>query len=102
MKNFINSLLKKIKKKAVKSRFSSVNSKGKLMNVFSGKNSKKFITADDSLSINSKQTFIKEEINAEAKSILKEAVNNPEILVNFIQSKGTKVVKSAHMKAILF
>lgn len=104
MKNFLNSLIKKIKKKnnTVKSRFSPVNSKGKLMNVFSGKSSKKFFTADDSLSINSKQTFIKEEINAEARAILKEAVNNPEILVNFIRSKGTEVVKSGHMKAILF
>jgi len=102
MKKFINSLIKKIKNSAVKSRFSPINSKGKLMNVFSDKTSKKIFTSNDSLSIDAKQNFIKEEINIEARLILKEAVNHPEILVNFIKSKGTKVVKSKYMKPILF
>lgn len=110
MKKFINSHIKKFKNKIkavfkilpVKPDNSIINTKGKLMSRFSGKTFKKFFTSNDSLSINSKQTFIKEEINSEARSILKEAVNNPEILVNFIKSKGTKVVKSKHMKIILF
>lgn len=72
------------------------------MKSFISKTSKKFLTSNDSLVLESKQLFIKEEINAEAKTILKEAVNNPEILVNFIKSKGTRVVKSKVMKQILF
>lgn len=71
-------------------------------NSFCSKNSKKFFTRDDSLSIEFKQNLIKENINNEAKEILKEAVNNPEILVNFINSKGTYVIKSCFMKNILF
>ena len=98
MKNFINFLIKKLKKQ---SEISTVLQK-KPMSKFSGKTSKKFITSTDSLSIDAKQIFIKEEINAEAKSILKDAVNNPEILVNFIKSKGTKVIKSKYMKPVLF
>jgi len=97
MKNFINFLIKKLKKQPEKTIF-----QGSLMRKFSGKTSKKFITSNDSLSIDAKQIFIKEEINAEAKSILKDAVNNPEILVKFIKSKGTKVIKSKYMKPVLF
>ena len=102
MKNFINFLIKKITKRLIKSKFSSVSTKEKPMSKFSGKTSKKFFTSKDSLSIDAKQIFIKEEINAEARSILKKAVNNPEILVNFIKSKGTGVIKSKYMKPVLF
>jgi len=102
MKNFINFLMKKLKKTLIKPNGSLFSSKGTLMSGFCGKNSKRFFTSNDSLSINAKQTFIKEEINAEARLILKEAVNNPEVLVSFIKSKGTQVIKSKHMKAILF
>jgi len=102
MKTFINFFIEKLKKHLIKSKFSPIETKGKLMSKFSGKTSKKFLTSKDSLSIDSKQFFIKEEINTEARLILKEAVNNPEILVNFIKSKGTYVIKSKYMKPILF
>ena len=96
MKEIINYITKKLRKKSGKTANKSS------MRGISGKNSKKFLTADDSLSLESGQTFIKEEINAEAKEILKEAVKSPEVLVKFIKSKGTKVIKSRHMKTILF
>lgn len=99
MKNFINFLVNILKKK---SKISPTTSKRNLMSKCTGKTSKKFFTSNDSLSINAEQTFIKDEINAEARLILKEAVNKPEILVNFIKSKGTKVIKSKYMKPILF
>lgn len=74
----------------------------KLIKGLSSHTSKRFFTSDDSVLLDGKQSLIKQEINAEAKVILKEAVNNPEILVEFIKSKGAKVVKSKHMKTILF
>jgi len=102
MKTFIKFLIKKIQKNFIKSKFSPIETKGNLISKFSNKTSKKFLTSKDSLSIDAKQIFIKEEINTEARLILKEAVNNPEILVNFIKSKGTCVIKSKYMKPILF
>ena len=102
MKNFVNSLIKKLKKMTTTPKISQKNIKGKLMGKFSSKTSAKFFTSNDSLSIDAKQTFIKEEINAEARLILKEAVENPEILVNFIKLKGTRVIKSRYMKPVLF
>lgn len=103
MKNLINSVIKKLRNKLVKSRISIVNTKENgLLSKFSGKNFKNIFTSRDSLSINAKQIFIKEEINAEARLILKEAVNNPEMLVNFVKSKGAIVAKSRFMVPVLF
>lgn len=99
MKNFI----KKLKNKFIKTRISPVTSKENgLMSKFSGKNFKNIFTSRDSLSFSAKQTFIKEEINAEARSILKKAVNNPEALVSFVKSKATIVAKSRYMQPALF
>lgn len=68
-----------------------------------GKNSsKRYLTANDSLSIEIGHAIIKENINNEARTILKEAIDNPEILVEFIKAKETKVIKSAYIKPILF
>lgn len=102
MKKFINSIIKKIKQKLEKPDVSHKILNGKLISGVSGKTSKRFFTSEDSLSIDSKQIFIKDEINAEAKAVLKEAINNPEVLVKFIKSKGTEVIKSRYMKSILF
>lgn len=102
MKNFINFLLQKIQKHLVKSKLSDVNKNERPMGKFFSKTSKRFFTSKDSLSISAKQIFIKDEINAEARLILKEAVNNPEILVSFIKSKGTRVIKSKYIKPVLF
>lgn len=102
MKNFINLIIKELKNHFIKSKLLQISKRQKPMSKFFSKTSRNFFTPDDSLSINAKQTFIKEEINAEARLILKESVNNPEILVNFIKSKGTKVIKSKYMKPVLF
>ncbi len=101
MKNFINFILKKIKKNSIKSQYQK-NLQKKIMSKASGKTSKRIITSNDSLLIDSKEISIKDEINAEAKTILKEAIDKPEILVNFIKSKGGRVIKSKYMKFILF
>ncbi len=92
MKNFIELIMKKFGKIP----------KNKLINKFCNKTSKQFFTGDDSLSIEVKQHILKETINDEARTVLKEAVNNPEILVDFIKAKGTEVVKSNYMSSVLF
>jgi len=102
MKNFLKSFVKNIKKKFIKSKISPLNFKNKIMSGLSGKSAKKFFTGDDSLSINAKQELLKAGINEEARILIKEAINNPELLVKFIESKGTKVIKSKYMEQILF
>jgi len=92
MNNFLKKIIYKLLKKTEPQPVSS----------FCSKNSRKFFTGNDSLSIEVKQILLKENINNEAKTILKEAVNNPEILVEFIKSKGTGVIKSVYMNKILF
>ena len=58
-------------------------------------------TGDDSLSIRGTHKNLKENINKKAYSILKKAIDEPEILLDFIQSKGTTIVKSRYMERIL-
>jgi len=99
MENFIEDFLGFIKKFLTPKRHAF---KSSTLSKFSTKHSKSFLTSKDSLFINAKQHFIKDEINAEAKTILKEAVENPEVLVNFIKSKGTRVIKFKFMKTLLF
>ena len=62
---------------------------------------KDFITGDDSLSIDGKHRLIKEQINKKARLILKQAINNPEVMLDYINSKGTAIVKSGFMHIIL-
>jgi len=99
MENFIEDFLSFVKSFITGKRHAP---KPAALGKFSTKTSKSFLTSRDSLFINAKQLFIKEEINAEAKTILKEAVENPEVLVNFIKSKGTRVIKFKFMKTLLF
>lgn len=63
---------------------------------------KDILTGNDSLTIDGKHKLIKQEINNKAREILKGAINEPEILLEFIKSKGTIIVKSKHMDKILF
>lgn len=58
-------------------------------------------TGDDSLSLSNKQKFISAGINKKARSIIKSAVESPEVLLAFIESKGTVIVKSKFMGKIL-
>jgi hypothetical protein len=95
MKKIINYLLKKIKKTTKKTSLKPIGS-------FVNKTSKKFFSGDDSISFNGQQVLLKEEINLEAKVVLKEAIKNPDILVKFIKSKGTPVIESRSMNRILF
>ncbi|OGI01347.1 MAG: hypothetical protein A2Y25_02505 [Candidatus Melainabacteria bacterium GWF2_37_15] len=62
---------------------------------------KNILTGDDSLSIDGEQRVIKEEINKQAREVLKNAIDKPEILLDFIKSKGTQIVKSKHIHKIL-
>jgi len=66
------------------------------------KGAKDVLTGNDSLSFEGKQKFVKQEINEIAHSIIKDAVKKPEILLDYIKSHGTVIVKSRFMKQILF
>ncbi len=66
------------------------------------KGTKNILTGDDSLSIEGKQKFIREEINKTARSVIKGAIDKPEILLDFVKSRGTVIVKSKYMSKILF
>lgn len=66
------------------------------------KDVKNILTGDDSLSIQGKQKYILKEINETATKVLEESVDNPEILLNYIKSKGTVIIKSKFMDKILW
>lgn len=62
---------------------------------------KDILTGNDTLSISGAQKYIKEEINKNAYSVIKEAIENPEIMLDYIKSRGTIIVKFKYMDKIL-
>ena len=84
-----------------KKRISSIEQTERIMKKISRKGAKDYFTGDDTLSINGKNKLIKEKINEEAHFILKQAINDPELLLKFIKSKGTVIIKARYMDKIL-
>jgi hypothetical protein len=102
MKKFFQKLLGRILNLILKKQ-SSLFSQGNLvMNKYTSIGKKNYFTGNDSLLIECTQQAIKKEINNEAKIILKEAIQNPEMLLDFIKSKDTIIVKSNNINKILF
>jgi len=64
-------------------------------------NSRTYLTSNVTLQINSKTKSEVENINKEAKALLKQFINDPEGLIKFIESKGTKVVRAPYIEKIL-
>ncbi|MFH0702564.1 MAG: hypothetical protein V2B14_03375 [bacterium] len=62
---------------------------------------KTFLTSNDILQINGSIKLDVEEINKEAKEVLKKYINNPEGLLKFIESKGTTVIRMPHVEKFL-
>ena len=62
---------------------------------------KNILTGDDSLSVDGQTRLLREEINKKAYEVVKESIDNPEALLDFIKSKGTVIVKSKYMPQIL-
>jgi hypothetical protein len=100
-KNKFLIILNKIKDFLSRKKASPVEKSVELMKNFSRNGVKDCFTGDDTLSIKGKQMLLKEEINKEARSVIKEAMTNPEILAKFIRSKGTLITKSRYMDKIL-
>jgi len=74
---------------------------GQLVRNMSRNGIKDCFTGEDSLSIRGAQKLLKTDINKKARSILKKAIDEPEILLDFIESKNTVIVKSQYMDRIL-
>lgn len=100
-KNKLFIILNKIKCFLNKKKATSAEKTAQLIKNFSRNGVKDCFTGDDSLSISGKLTLVKQEINKEAREIIKEALENPEILPEFIKSKGTLIIKARHMDKIL-
>ena len=63
--------------------------------------SKTFFTANMTLEINSKTKQKSKLVSENAKKILKKYVNKPDELLQFIESRGTKVIKAPYMDKVL-
>jgi len=81
-----------------------------LINRFLGRNkhlenssskSKTFLTANDTLQLNSGVKSSVENIGKIAKTIIKQCINNPEDLLKFIESRNTKVIRAKHIEKVL-
>ncbi len=67
----------------------------------SRKGVKDCFTGDDTLSISGKQKLIKEDINKQARSVIKKALQAPEALLDFVESKDTIIIRSRYMDKFL-
>lgn len=94
-------ILDKIKELLKRKKLTSAEKSLQMMKNFSRNGVKDCFTGNDSLSIKGKQTLLKNEINKEARSVIKEAMENPDVIAKFIKSKGTLIVKSRYMDKIL-
>lgn len=63
--------------------------------------SKTFFTANETLQITSKMKTAVIDVNKDAKDIIRNYVKDPDALLKFIESKGTKVVKANGAQKIL-
>lgn len=63
--------------------------------------SKTFITANDTLQLNSNVKLSAAQVDKTAKSIIKQYINNPDDLLKFIESKNTKVIRAKHIEKLL-
>ncbi len=70
---------------------------------FSGKNNKTFLTANETLELNSKNKQANFGIRNQAKMIIKQYKGDPEKILNYIKSQGTPVIKAKYAeKALTF
>jgi hypothetical protein len=88
MKNILKELLNKL---------CGIN---KPLENFSSK-SRTFLTANDTLQLNSDVKLDAENINKTAKSIIKQYINNPDDLLQFVESNGTKVIRAKYIEKLL-
>jgi len=98
MKNNLKELLYAILN--IKELINRFCSKNKPIENLSSK-SKTFLTANDTLRLNSNIKLSVENIDKTAKTIIKQYINNPDELLKFIESKNTKVIKAKHMEKLL-
>ncbi len=71
------------------------------LSVYAKKRSKTYLTANDTLKIEGIVKTKVEEINCNAKEIFAKYIDNPEEMFKFIESKGTKVIRAAHIQNAL-
>ncbi len=87
-------------KKKVKGFFSGGNKK-KSFAGFSGKNNKTYLTANETLELNSKNKQSNRDIKNKAKLIIKEYDGKPENILDYIKSQGTPVIKAKYAEKVL-
>ncbi|MDD3012213.1 MAG: hypothetical protein PHC34_00735 [Candidatus Gastranaerophilales bacterium] len=75
-------------------------SKDKSLENYSNK-SKTYLTANDTLQLNSSVKLSAENIGKTAKTIMKQYINNPDDLLKLIESKGTRVIRAKHIEKLL-
>ncbi len=97
----IYSLIKRLKNILFKKKATPAEYREKIVKNISRKGVKDCFTGDDSLSFTNKQKFITSDINKQAHFVIKSAIESPEVLLDFIESKGTVIVKSKYMDRVL-
>ncbi|OGI30173.1 MAG: hypothetical protein A2287_07565 [Candidatus Melainabacteria bacterium RIFOXYA12_FULL_32_12] len=96
---FLNGVIDFFKSKIL--RFTSLDSEKTSMHKFSKKKSRTFLTANETLQLNTQSKSTAKEINIEAKSLFKELINKPEELFKYIESHKTLVIRAPHVEKIL-
>ncbi len=87
-------------KKKVKGFFSR-GKKKKSFAGFSGKNNKTYLTANETLELNSQNKQDNLSIRNQAKIIIKEYKGDPEKILNYIKNQGTPVIKVKYAEKVL-
>lgn len=82
--------------------------KDRIFRIFSSKSrirthkkSGTYFTTNETLSIRSLDKQKAENVSITAKKVLKNFINNPEGILKFIESKGTKVIRAKHIEKVL-
>lgn len=60
-----------------------------------------FLQSSEKLQLNGQEKLKIEKTNFDAKKILKKYLKNPEELLNFVEKKGTAVIKAPHIEKVL-
>lgn len=94
-------IIKKINKFLFRKKVKQAEYNEQLVKNISRKGIKDCFTGDDTLTFSGKQQLIVEDINKQARLLIKNAIEQPELLIDFVSSKGTLIVKSRHMDKTL-
>jgi|GEM_PF-1728161 len=94
-------LFKRIKNALFKRKNKYSQPREKIIKNISRNGAKDCFTGDDSFSFQGKNHLIKKDINEQARYMIKQALESPEDLLDFIESKGTVIIRCPHMDKIL-